>query len=594
MAINDSRLDSLLRDLFDDEARDVEESTSFDAEATGQLARHKKTQALRSARPRPPRTCENETDKGLSNDLKNPLLKTLKDSMQRHDYRLPGNPCSWDAKGTQPSSAARVLRPLPGLSIIRQALSETQQLAAASNILSSGCLALEHVATNSSVENGGADGSLSGYGCGGRGCPTGLPNQALFFGDLPPWALHLISLLPLGDLLPPDLAAREPSFDQAIVNLYRPGEGITPHVDLARFQDGIVGVSIGGPVVMHFTRCGPRVSRGGHNSGFSTNGEGCGPGAGATCSSSDKGHGGASAGSAGSEGCSPQGCNQRPRVTAAEQALLDGAHMSVEQAASHPPCKRQRCVMQPEGCLEALSQLPASPLPLPQQRQQRQNHPDKTTEDADRRCDTAGTAADAQQQQHEQADGGCGTCDEGVCWCGTDHLSVLLQGGDLLGLSGEARYDWEHGIRMVASELWGERVCHSCKRGTAAVATGTAVPATRGIDPLESSLSELESGWGMATEKLIGPGKQQAPEPRLKAKEKPSSVSALVRCAEEVKGVESTADIDRGFGGHAMEAVREPDGEKREGASDLIPIVRGVRLSVTFRRLCQDIVLCEM
>ncbi len=42
---------------------------------------------------------------------------------------------------------------------------------------------------------------------------------------------------------------------QAIVNLYRPGEGIAPHVDLLnRFGDGIVGVSLGGGVAMRFAR----------------------------------------------------------------------------------------------------------------------------------------------------------------------------------------------------------------------------------------------------------------------------------------------------------------------------------------------------
>ena len=46
---------------------------------------------------------------------------------------------------------------------------------------------------------------------------------------------------------------------QAIVNLYRPGEGIAPHVDLLRrFGDGIVGVSLGdGGVAMRFARVEP-------------------------------------------------------------------------------------------------------------------------------------------------------------------------------------------------------------------------------------------------------------------------------------------------------------------------------------------------
>lgn len=47
-----------------------------------------------------------------------------------------------------------------------------------------------------------------------------------------------------------------PRARQAIVNLYRPGEGISPHVDLLRrFGDGIVGVSLGdGGVAMRFAR----------------------------------------------------------------------------------------------------------------------------------------------------------------------------------------------------------------------------------------------------------------------------------------------------------------------------------------------------
>jgi alkylated DNA repair dioxygenase AlkB len=49
---------------------------------------------------------------------------------------------------------------------------------------------------------------------------------------------------------------------QAIINLYRPGEGISPHVDLLRrFGDGIVGVSLGdGGVAMRFARASTSAS----------------------------------------------------------------------------------------------------------------------------------------------------------------------------------------------------------------------------------------------------------------------------------------------------------------------------------------------
>ncbi|KAM0749643.1 hypothetical protein T439DRAFT_273512, partial [Meredithblackwellia eburnea MCA 4105] len=39
-----------------------------------------------------------------------------------------------------------------------------------------------------------------------------------------------------------------------IINLYRPGQGISPHVDLLdRFEDGIVGLSLLGSATMEFT-----------------------------------------------------------------------------------------------------------------------------------------------------------------------------------------------------------------------------------------------------------------------------------------------------------------------------------------------------
>ncbi|KAF7968015.1 hypothetical protein HWV62_32183 [Athelia sp. TMB] len=51
---------------------------------------------------------------------------------------------------------------------------------------------------------------------------------------------------------PPDAPIRS---RQAILNLYQPGEGITPHIDLLRrFGDGIIGVSFGSSCTMSFRR----------------------------------------------------------------------------------------------------------------------------------------------------------------------------------------------------------------------------------------------------------------------------------------------------------------------------------------------------
>ncbi|KAL0712587.1 hypothetical protein Bca4012_019565 [Brassica carinata] len=84
-------------------------------------------------------------------------------------------------------------------------------------------------------------------------------NQAMRFGDLPLWATELSDLILESvesvdlPVLPADLLWREPLFDQLIVNLYQPGEGICAHVDLLRFEDGIAIVSLESPCVMRFS-----------------------------------------------------------------------------------------------------------------------------------------------------------------------------------------------------------------------------------------------------------------------------------------------------------------------------------------------------
>ncbi|KAF8116511.1 hypothetical protein N665_0017s0067 [Sinapis alba] len=84
-------------------------------------------------------------------------------------------------------------------------------------------------------------------------------NQAMRFGDLPSWAIELSDLILESvesvdlPVLPADLLWREPLFDQLIVNLYQPGEGICAHVDLLRFEDGIAIVSLESPCVMRFS-----------------------------------------------------------------------------------------------------------------------------------------------------------------------------------------------------------------------------------------------------------------------------------------------------------------------------------------------------
>ncbi|KJE97982.1 hypothetical protein CAOG_08040 [Capsaspora owczarzaki ATCC 30864] len=48
------------------------------------------------------------------------------------------------------------------------------------------------------------------------------------------------------------LATRSPLFNQLILNVYSPGKGIRPHVDLLQFDDLVVSLSLGAPTVMTF------------------------------------------------------------------------------------------------------------------------------------------------------------------------------------------------------------------------------------------------------------------------------------------------------------------------------------------------------
>ncbi|KAK6937395.1 Alpha-ketoglutarate-dependent dioxygenase AlkB-like [Dillenia turbinata] len=104
----------------------------------------------------------------------------------------------------------------------------------------------------------------------------GCHNQAMRFGDLPTWAIRLANSIreavyfsdclsqPIGGetsnevaedcYFPAALLWREPFFDQLILNVYQPGEGICAHVDLMRFEDGIAIVSLESSCVMHFIR----------------------------------------------------------------------------------------------------------------------------------------------------------------------------------------------------------------------------------------------------------------------------------------------------------------------------------------------------
>ena len=81
---------------------------------------------------------------------------------------------------------------------------------------------------------------------------AGIPNILLGL-------LESISTL-LKPILPPQtydllFPANPTRARQAIINLYQPGEGITPHIDLlGRYGDGIIGVSFNSSCVMRFDK----------------------------------------------------------------------------------------------------------------------------------------------------------------------------------------------------------------------------------------------------------------------------------------------------------------------------------------------------
>ncbi|KAL8291949.1 hypothetical protein RQP46_002207 [Phenoliferia psychrophenolica] len=87
---------------------------------------------------------------------------------------------------------------------------------------------------------------------------TGSTNQVMQFNTLSPFLSPLLDLIP--SLLPPALIPLYTNHShprQVIFNLYRPGEGITPHVDLPqRYDDLIIGLSLLAPTVMEWTKPG--------------------------------------------------------------------------------------------------------------------------------------------------------------------------------------------------------------------------------------------------------------------------------------------------------------------------------------------------
>lgn len=74
-------------------------------------------------------------------------------------------------------------------------------------------------------------------------------NQMMFFGNLPSWLSPVIKLGQ--EMLNFN---RKPLFNQCIANYYQDSQGIKPHVDLMKFDDGILIISLSGTCQMDFIK----------------------------------------------------------------------------------------------------------------------------------------------------------------------------------------------------------------------------------------------------------------------------------------------------------------------------------------------------
>lgn len=82
-------------------------------------------------------------------------------------------------------------------------------------------------------------------------------NQVMHFGNLHPFLAPIINKIQqIDDLFTPDIIEERNGilFDQSIINKYNKGEGIKSHVDLLKFKDGILSISLLSSCVIYFTK----------------------------------------------------------------------------------------------------------------------------------------------------------------------------------------------------------------------------------------------------------------------------------------------------------------------------------------------------
>lgn len=182
-------------------------------------------------------------------------------------------------------------------------------------------------------------------------------------------------------------------------------------------------------------------------------------------------------------------------------------------------------------------------------------------------------------------------------------LQVLLQGGDLLMMHGDARYLWRHGIAGVQEERyegdmppWQQLHCTSQKGASEeASGLGRAGPvwddsssnaAATAAAALEMGVVGFE-GQGCGLEGT-GAGQVQG---RQGWHQGPAQDAVSGSCNTGKAGEAGTGGSDRKACG--QRCLVQGSCAERQGLEQGVRVVRGLRLSVTLRRLCSDIVLTE-
>lgn len=190
-------------------------------------------------------------------------------------------------------------------------------------------------------------------------------------------------------------------------------------------------------------------------------------------------------------------------------------------------------------------------------------------------------------------------------------LQVLLQGGDLMMMHGDARYLWRHSIAGVQEERyegdmppWQQLRC-ALKEGTSEQASGLG---TSGLvrDDLScnaTAVAAVEVGGmvsgGQSCElKGCGPGQMQGRQGWHQglAQDGVCSSGDTGRAGEaDTGGSDSNGSRDESCQALAcgQGCLVQGSCAERRGLEQGVRVVRGLRLSVTLRRLCGDIVLTE-